>query len=206
MVNEKPHHPGVTGVDGGGSQDNVTSNSARTTVTFGEAIPIGPVYIPKGTSATWDNVNYTPPSQVLSIKPGAAARVDVDGLQRAIEELRRWADYLGRLEKEGMQDIKQLMDGPETGSRVMRNAGVEEEGSGGALGGSRGAGELAQRHSVVWQSYQDGLNTVAANLFDAADALSTIQQRYGDVERANASSAAEMEASFTDAKSVPQNP
>jgi hypothetical protein len=83
---------------------------------------------------------------------------------------------------------------------VMSHSGVNGQ-SGGPLGGFPWAVKLAERHTNLYQGFNTSLKTVAENLYDAADALKKVKEKYKDVEGANVMSAAEMESDFTAAQS-----
>ena len=111
--------------------------------------------------------------------------------------------YLKRM-YHGMDDLKSLMDGPKISSDVMQHSGVSGQ-SGGPLGGFPWAVKLANRQTGLFQGFNTNLKSVVENLYDAADALREVKEKYVDVEHANAMSAAEMEADFTDAQSRAQS-
>ena len=162
------------------------------------------IYVPSVTM-TGDNVGTSRLSGSLAPQAGdpTVTTVDVDNLDAAITWLNTWADYLKRV-YHGMDDIKALMAGPQLDGKIMRDAGPSGQ-SGGPLGGFPWAGELAKRHTTVYQGYTSGLKTVVDNVYDAADALKKVKDKYNDVEHANAMSAAEMESDFGDAQSQSHN-
>ncbi len=164
----------------------------------------GGIYIPT-TTVTSDNVWKSQVSSDLAGQPGdpTVTTVDVDSLDKAITWLNTWADYLKRI-YHGMDDIKSLMDGPQMDPKITSDAGLSGQ-SGGPLGGFPWAGKLAERHTSLFQSYNGGLKTVVDNLYDAADALKKVKDKYNDVEHANAMSAAEMESDFQAAQSQSHN-
>ena len=183
--------------DSGGTPDR-----SSTTIPGGM---YGNIYIPT-TTVTADNVNSSHvPDQLAPHQGEAGAKTewDVTSLDAAITWLNAHADYLKRM-LHGMDSIKTLMDGPKYGDHVMQNSGMGGQQMS-PLGGFPWAGKLTERHSQLYQSYQTGLKTVIANLYDAADALTKVKEKYGDVEHANAMSAQDMETDFNDARSVPHN-
>jgi hypothetical protein len=161
----------------------------------------GGIYIPTVTGSA-DNVDK--PTIITQLQPdandqGEKTQWDVTSLDAAITWLTAHADYLKRM-YHGMDELKSLMDGPQMSSSVMQNSGTNGQ-SGGPLGGFPWAVKLAERHTNLFQSFNTGLKTVVENLYDAADALQKVKQKYTDVEGANAMSAAEMESDFSDAQS-----
>ena len=161
----------------------------------------GGIYIPTVTG-TADNVDKTTTIARLQPDgndPGEKTQWDVTSLDSAITWLTAHADYLKRM-YHGMDDLKTLMDGPQMSSSVMQNSGVNGQ-SGGPLGGFPWAAKLAERNNNLFQGFNTNLKTVVENLYDAADALRKVKEKYHDVEGANAMSAAEMESDFADAQS-----
>jgi hypothetical protein len=161
----------------------------------------GGIYIPTVTGSA-DNTDK--PTIINSLQPnandpGEKTEWDVTSLDSAIAWLTAHADYLVRM-YHGMDDLKTLMDGPKLSNDVMQHSGTNGQ-SGGPLGGFPWALKLAERQSNLFQGFNTSLKTVAENLYDAADALRKVKDKYHDVEGANAMSAAEMESDFTEAQS-----
>lgn len=160
------------------------------------------IYIPVA-KVTVDNANKPTTVSSLASPGGAPTEWDVTSLDAAITWLTEQADYLKRM-YHGMDDLKSLMDGPKISSDVMQHSGVSGQ-SGGPLGGFPWAVKLANRQTGLFQGFNTNLKSVVENLYDAADALREVKEKYVDVEHANAMSAAEMEADFTDAQSRAQS-
>jgi len=175
---------------------------------FSTTIPggmYGNFYVPTAT-VTADNVNSSAVPSQLAAQPGEAGAKtewDVTSLDAAITWLTAHADYLKRM-YHGMDAIKALMDGPKYNNDIVQHSGMEGQHAS-PLGGFPWAGKLAERHNNLFQSYGNGLKTVVENLYDAADALKKVKEKYQDSEHANAMSADEMEADFNDARSISHN-
>jgi hypothetical protein len=151
----------------------------------------GGIYVPTLNGAT-DNI-YKPTTidslQSTKGDSGEKTAWDVTSLDAAITWLTAHADYLKRM-YHGMDDLKSLMDGPSGNPKP-----------GGPMGGFPWAVKLSERHSSLYQGFNTNLKTVVENLYDAADALRKVKDKYHDVEGANAMSAADMESDFTAAQS-----
>jgi hypothetical protein len=161
----------------------------------------GGIYIPTVTGSADDVDKPTTITQLQpdANDPGEKTEWDVTSLDAAITWLTAHADYLKRM-FHGMDQLKSLMDGPKMSNDVMQHSGTNGQ-SGGPLGGFPWAVKLAERQSTLFQGFNTNLKTVAENLYDAADALKKVKEKYQDVEGANAMSAAEMESDFTAAQS-----
>jgi len=161
--------------------------------------PGGGIYITGGVSMDDVFTGSTPSS--LATKPGeqgAKTEWDVTSLDAAVTWLTAHADYLDRMYR-GMDDIKTLMDGPDIDNTTRQDAGSSQSvGTGGPLGGFKGAGDLAATHKQLYQGVNTSLKTIVENLYDAADALKKIKEKYSTAENANAMSAADMEKIFGD--------
>jgi uncharacterized protein YukE len=139
-----------------------------------------------GTSLGMDNVYkaQTPTSlQTTPGEAGAKTEWDASTLDGAAKWLESHAEFLARM-YHGMDDLKDLMNGP--------------DGMTSPLGGFPWARELTSKHTSLQQSMQTGLKTVVENLYDAADAVRKVKEKYHSAEKASTMAGGDMNKVFSD--------
>lgn len=173
----------------------------------GLPVPV-PIFITGGVSQ--DNVYASHLPDSLVTKPGeAGAKTEWDAstLDSAITWLTAHADYLDRMYR-GMDDIRSLMDGPDVDQTTKQDSGTQNRtvdtsnpgaaSNGGPLGGFKGSLAIATKHNGLYAGFHDGLKNVVESLYDAADALSKVKEKYTNAEKVNALTASDVESIFTD--------
>jgi hypothetical protein len=180
----------------------------RTNVEVSVPVPIPgtgvPIFITGGVSQDDVYASHTPDG--LATKPGeAGAKTEWDAttLDAAITWLTAHADYLDRMYR-GMAEIRTLMDGPGTDQTTKSDSGMANQPmsstsppvNAGPLGGFKGASAIASKHNGLYQGFNTGLKNVVENLYDAADALTKIKEKYTKSEQVNALGAADIESIF----------
>lgn len=144
-------------------------------------------YIPPVTLSMDDVYNSQAPSS-LTAGPGGKdtqAEWNDETFDAAITGLKAYAEFLSKMYY-GMDDIKDLMGGP--------NGGMVSS----PLGGFDWAMELAKSHTTLLDGTKTNLKNATEALYDAADAVNKIKEHYKTVEDASAMSAADMEKAFSD--------
>jgi hypothetical protein len=191
----------------------------RTNVEVAVPVPLPgtgvPIFITGGVSQ--DNVYASHLPDSLVTKPGeAGAKTEWDAstLESAITWLTAHADYLDRMYR-GMDDIRTLMDGPDVDQTTRTDSGTQNRAqsstdpsasaNGGPLGGFRGSSAIAAKHDGLYKGFHDGLKNIVESLYDAADALSKVKEKYTTAEKVNALSASDVESIFTDLGSSQHN-
>ncbi|QGN45691.1 hypothetical protein ACN26Y_04995 [Micromonospora sp. WMMD558] len=141
---------------------------------------------------TMDNVNRADRPTALmpgANEAGARTEWDATSLEEAIRWLESHADFLHKQSYQ-MVEIQDRMGGNAT-------AGMPTDTS--PLGTFPRAQDLATKHSSLFTTTQQNVRNLAADLYQAANALREVKENYETAERANAMSAAEMERVFSDA-------
>ncbi|MGS2615533.1 hypothetical protein ACVCAH_13575 [Micromonospora sp. LZ34] len=161
-------------------------------------VPIMPTIAPTvGVSGfTMENVNRAQvPSGLVPGAGDAGAKTewDASSLDKAIEWLESTGDFLNK-QSYKMVEISDKMGGVAAGGGAV-------PGGKNPLGSFDRAGDLARKHSSLFTTTQEGIRTLAENLYKAANALRKVKENYETAEDANAMSAAEMERAFTSASS-----
>ncbi|MET7876021.1 WXG100 family type VII secretion target [Micromonospora profundi] len=159
-------------------------------------IPVGtnPVSGVALTGLEFDNVNHAATPEGLVTAPGEAGvktEWDASSLDSAIDWLETHAAYLNKLTYK-MVDIQDLMGGATAGMA----GGVGGQAS--PLGGFEWAGRLAAKHQGLYRDTEAGVQRLAQNLYDAAEALRQVKQNYETAEEQNRMSALDMQRVFGD--------
>ncbi|MDR7321930.1 MULTISPECIES: hypothetical protein [Catenuloplanes] len=116
--------------------------------------------------------------------PGVPTEYDASTLESAITWLESQSDYLSRSLVPGMEnDIKDWLTGPPGGNAPF--------------GTFPTANEMAQRQLGHYQAADASIRGIADALWQAAQSLRVVLERYETAERANALSASSFEEIFT---------
>jgi hypothetical protein len=135
-----------------------------------------------GTSATWHPGTTAQTTTQDSVDPSAW---NLTSLGQAKEWLQNHAEFLVRV-RQRMAEIEGFIGGPAS----------SRDGATSALGGFEEATQLKAKHDGLYTGMRTGLETIIEDLYDSADALGRVIDRYASVEQQNELTAAQWQSIF----------
>lgn len=147
-----------------------------------------------GVSVEQDNVHNSSVPRSLrtySDDPGYKTEWDIGSLEQAVEWLNAHASLLERM-YHGIDDIKSLVDAKRRGLEQATRP------DGSPFGGFEWAGAVKDKHRKLIELMKPGVKQIAESLYDAADALGKVKERYQTVEKASEMSAADYQKAVAD--------
>ncbi len=129
--------------------------------------------------------------ETYSSDPGYQTDWDIASLDKAVEWLNAHASLLERM-YHGIDDIKALMEAK------RRGLGEATRPDGTPFGGFEWAGAIKDKHRKLIELMKPGVKQVAESIYDAADALGKVKERYQTVEKASEMSAMDWQKAVAD--------